>query len=493
MFGLVCSAWFVLSVLAGSTTSHCTVTFPENKKGVGIYNVTFNNVHYCEYLGVRYATSARFRDPVLYKPKNHEQYNREGSICPQMNELSYADAINGDEDCLFLNIYGPQYDSKKAGFGGFPVLVFIHGGSFQLGSASFEFSGADLLVEKETIVISVNYRLNVLGFLHYPPYNITGNYGLKDQQAAMMWINQYVKFFGGDPNRVTLMGQSAGAAAVSYHLYSDRSRGLFQQAALLSGSFLAPWAYTYRPEYFAEQYFKATGITSLQQLYDRNASDLIMLNDWIGSYYFSRFITWTLPTSEADDDPNPFFTASPQEMSIRKRALDVPLLVGKTLLEYETAMLYHSTPTQRINVPNRWSQKVWDKLISYIDVNVQQFKEKGLIANQREFTIKASNNFNLNFPLEHSIDQLVAKGHTAPIFLYRFDFDGKFGMYKNDVIKSQLIDTRYGAVHGDDLGYIFNPYILREALNRKKNYQKEWKVHDRMSEVVANFVKFGFI
>ncbi|KAL1404288.1 hypothetical protein pipiens_018960, partial [Culex pipiens pipiens] len=341
----------------------CIVRFPENKKGVGIYNVTFNNVHYCEYLGVRYATAARFKDPVLYKPKYQEQYNREGSICPQMNELSYADSIHGDEDCLFLNIYGPQYDGKKAGFGGFPVLVFIHGGSFQLGSASFEFSGADLLVEKETIVITMNYRLSVLGFLHYPPYNITGNYGLKDQQAALKWINQYVKFFGGDPNRVTLMGQSAGAAAVSYHLYSDRSRGLFQQAALLSGSFLAPWAYTYRPEYFAEQYFKATGITSRQQLYDRNASDLIMLNDSIG--------------------------------------------------------------------------------------------------------------------------------HTAPIFLYRFDFDGKFGMYKNDVIKSQLIDTRYGAVHGDDLGYIFNPYILREALNRKKNYQKEWMVHDRMSEMVANFVKFG--
>uniref|UniRef100_A0A8D8F791 (northern house mosquito) hypothetical protein n=1 Tax=Culex pipiens TaxID=7175 RepID=A0A8D8F791_CULPI len=154
-------------------------------------------------------------------------------------------------------------------------------------------------------------------------------------------------------------------------------------------------------------------------------------------------------------------------------------------------MLYHSTPTERVNVPNRWNQKMWNKLNSYIDANIQQFKAKGLIANQREFTIKSSNNANINFPLEHSIDQIVAKGHTAPIFLYRFDFDGKFGMYKNDVIKSQLIDARYGAVHGDDLGYIFNPYILREALNRRKNYQKEWMVHDRMSEMVARFVKFG--
>lgn len=148
MFKLVCSTCFVLLVLAVSTTSRCIVKFPENKRGVGIYNVTFNDVHYCEYLGVRYASAARFKDPVLYKPKNQEQYNREGSICPQMIEFSYADAILGDEDCLFLNIYVPQFDSKKAGFGGFPALVFIHGGSFQLGSASYEFHGADLLVEK---------------------------------------------------------------------------------------------------------------------------------------------------------------------------------------------------------------------------------------------------------------------------------------------------------------------------------------------------------
>lgn len=506
MFMLVGSSLLILAV---SVDSRCVVTFSERSSGIGVQNATFNNVRYCEYRGVRYATAARFEDPVLHNPNGQEQYKREGSSCPQLNEFYHQQTTSGDEDCLFMNVFVPQFDRKKAGFGGFPVLVFIHGGSFQIGSASFEFDRADLLIEKvgiganiivsnseimyfqQIIVISINYRLDVLGFLHYPLFNITGNYGLKDQQAALKWINRYIKFFGGDPNKVTLMGQSAGAASVSYHLYSDRSRGLFQQAALLSGSFLADWAYTYRPEHFAEEYFKHFGFNSRQQLLDRNASDFIELNYWQGAYFFNRYNTWPLPTAEADDDPSPFLTASPQELIIRKRALDVPLLVGITIHEFELVRFPLHTDHDRLNIPNRWNNDVWSQLRKFTEVNVEQFIEKGWVSNRTDFILKLSNSMNAIFPVEHTWDQMIARGHSAPIFAFRFDFDGKFGRYKNDRLGRRLRSQHYGAIHGDDLGYIFTPYCVEEALASRADFRKEWAVHDRMTEMVANFVKHG--
>lgn len=144
-----------LLILAVSVNSRCVVTFSESNSGDGVQKSTFNNVRYCEYLGVRYATAARFEDPVLHTPNGQEQYKREGSSCPQINEFYHQQSTSGDEDCLFMNVYAPQYDRKKAGSGGFPVLVFIHGGSFQIGSASFDLDGADLLIEKVGIGVTI--------------------------------------------------------------------------------------------------------------------------------------------------------------------------------------------------------------------------------------------------------------------------------------------------------------------------------------------------
>ncbi|KAL9702236.1 hypothetical protein quinque_005754 [Culex quinquefasciatus] len=121
MFMLVGSSLLILAV---SVDSRCVVTFSERSSGIGVQNATFNNVRYCEYLGVQYATAARFEDPVLQNPNGQEQYKREGSSCPQMNEFYHQQTTSGDEDCLFMNVFVPQYNREKAGFGGFPVLVF---------------------------------------------------------------------------------------------------------------------------------------------------------------------------------------------------------------------------------------------------------------------------------------------------------------------------------------------------------------------------------
>ncbi|XP_067679635.1 neuroligin-4, X-linked-like [Haliotis asinina] len=146
---------------------------------------------------------------------------------------------NSNEDCLYMNLYVPQIaedDGKMA------ALVHIHGGSNLVGMGAM--LDMDILAAQgEIIVINFNYRLGALGFLSGGKPEFPGNYGLLDQTAALQWVSQNIHFFGGDPNKVTVEGHSAGAADVGYHIVSPLSKGLFRFAIIQSGSPTAPWAF----------------------------------------------------------------------------------------------------------------------------------------------------------------------------------------------------------------------------------------------------------
>lgn len=119
-----------------------------------------------------------------------------------------------------------------------PVCVWIHGGGFVTGSSSTVFYGPDLIVEKDVIMVSFNYRLGIFGFLSLkdPKLGIPGNAGLKDQTMALKWIKENISFFGGDPNNITIFGESAGSGSVHYQLISNLSKGLFKKAVAMSGT-----------------------------------------------------------------------------------------------------------------------------------------------------------------------------------------------------------------------------------------------------------------
>ena len=142
------------------------------------------------------------------------------------------------EDCLYLNVYTPSKAYKKADK--VPVLVFIHGGSGTSGSSMRGIYNPSALVSfSDFIVITLNYRLDVFGFLHLKDSDnegVDGNQALLDQHLALKWISENVDRFGGDSSRVTLMGQSAGAVFIGYHLMYKPSWPLFRNVILLSGS-----------------------------------------------------------------------------------------------------------------------------------------------------------------------------------------------------------------------------------------------------------------
>lgn len=152
--------------------------------------------------------------------------------------------LAGSEDCLYLNIYTPALPAITAGGGGIgrtidrsalkPVMVWIHGGGFIEGSGGEYYPSA--LVEKEVVVVTLNYRLASLGFLSFGNSVVGGNMGLRDQLEALRWVQRYIHHFGGDPDKVTLFGESAGAVSVHALYLSPLSNGLFSAAIAQSGT-----------------------------------------------------------------------------------------------------------------------------------------------------------------------------------------------------------------------------------------------------------------
>ena len=141
----------------------------------------------------------------------------------------------GSEDCLYLNIYTPMNKSKLL-----PVIFWIYGGAFQTGGVNgFE---QQYLIDQNIIFVSSNYRHGIFGFMSTEDEVVPGNMGLKDQSLALRWIHENIQQFGGDPNRIALVGLSSGAACVHYHYLSPMSAGLFNSGISLSGTALNPWA-----------------------------------------------------------------------------------------------------------------------------------------------------------------------------------------------------------------------------------------------------------
>lgn len=199
-----------------------------------------------KYLGIPYAESPvgelRFRNPVqktvlgkpLYAVKHQD-------ACLQFNVgLQPKGNISYSEDCLYLNIYVPankrgETSARKA------VMVWIHGGGFVVGSAD-GYLGDNLAAYGDVIVVTLNYRLSLWGFLFSGNEQSPGNYGLWDQRMAIQWIHDNINVFGGDPERVTLFGESSGAASVMLHGLYAGNRGLIHRMIAQSGGAASWWS-----------------------------------------------------------------------------------------------------------------------------------------------------------------------------------------------------------------------------------------------------------
>ena len=205
------------------------------------------------YKGIRYATAGRWEYPrqvtrwegiydateygnCSYQPRAF--YNEEENLKKVFyyNEFRKGETYTYSEDCLFLNVFAPEIVSEGEKL---PVLIYIHGGGFTGGCGHEKHFDGPVWPAKGVIGVTLNYRLGPMGFVCLPQLKeeagFTGNYGLYDQLTAIKWVHDNISAFGGDPENMTIMGQSAGAMSVQQHCMSPLSAGLFHSAVMSSG------------------------------------------------------------------------------------------------------------------------------------------------------------------------------------------------------------------------------------------------------------------
>ncbi|KAL9966490.1 hypothetical protein ACROYT_G024572 [Oculina patagonica] len=197
-----------------------------------------------KFLGVPFAAppigELRFKPPQPPKEwENVRQATKHGNICWQMKTFEsyikmFAPNFTYSEDCLYLNVFSPNLSLSL------PVMVYIHGGAYEFGSAVTQPS--DILALYGVVVVVIQYRLGPLGFLTTGSSAAPGNFGMLDQVEALKWVKDNIANFGGDPSKVTIFGLSAGGSSVTLHLLSPLSEGLFHQVIAESGVDLSPFA-----------------------------------------------------------------------------------------------------------------------------------------------------------------------------------------------------------------------------------------------------------
>ncbi|XP_001987080.2 carboxylesterase 5A [Drosophila grimshawi] len=233
------------------------IHIPGNGIVSGTYLKMYRTQNIKAYLGIRYAHAARFSPPDIELPPWKGIFNatkfaancwQQGPSSSNVQLDKVLEIISGgmfnksamrkyEENCLHLNVFVPDGLPEVDGYA---VIVWIHSGNFSTGSP-FDIDPFQLVFKQKVIVVTFSYRLNIFGFFSTDDGEAQGNYGLMDQSAALYWVKKNINYFGGDENRITLMGHDAGAVSAALHMTSGEwSKGAFHKAILMSGNPLTP-------------------------------------------------------------------------------------------------------------------------------------------------------------------------------------------------------------------------------------------------------------
>ncbi|KAG8239169.1 hypothetical protein J437_LFUL018574 [Ladona fulva] len=244
------------------------------------------------------------------------------------------DKVYGDEDCLYANIYTPEIPmSGEKKF--HDVIINFHGGAFMFGSG--EFYGPKYLLDRDVILVSINYRLGPLGFLSLEDEIAPGNNGMKDQVAAMKWTKDNIAVFGGNPNSVHMIGLSAGGASVHLHYLSPLSKGLFKSGISMSGTALCPWALVEKPKEKALKLAAIVGCPTninsyelLKCLRHRPAADLVSAMSHFQIWLYNPFSPFGPVVEPKNVKDKAFLPDDPFILLSNGKVQNLPWMTGVT-------------------------------------------------------------------------------------------------------------------------------------------------------------------
>ncbi|NMI06886.1 carboxylesterase/lipase family protein [Paenibacillus sp. SZ31] len=339
--------------------------------------------------GIRQATQF---GPENIQPRNHQPVGVTGTP-------------NESEDSLYLNIWAPE----EKGAAPLPVMVWIHGGSFVAGSGSFPvYDGTQLALRGDLIVVTINYRLGPLGFMHMAPLGdaFSTNVGLLDQVAALQWVKDNISAFGGDANQVTVFGESAGSMSIAALMAMPASKGLFQRVIMQSGA--SQFMPAEQASAVRDGMLKILGIEpdNLQKLKTIPAEQIIAAAETIKQQSGAGMALLFQPVLDGVTLPQ-----TPLQAVIEGAAQDIPVLIGTTLHEGSLFIQPHIPYSPEID------------MVQAVDFMTPDLENRAAIADSYPKTAdgQAQVMTDLYF-WRSSVQYAAAQQQHAPVWMYRFDW-----------------------------------------------------------------------
>lgn len=420
-------------------------------------------------------------------------------MCLQKNYLDFQPQIQGQEDCLYLNVYTPYLRPTAR----LDVMVNIHGGGFFSGTGASYLWGPQYLLDKDTVLVTFNYRLGALGFLSTGDSAAPGNAGLKDQVAALKWVQNNIAELGGNPNSVTIFGQSAGGACVHLHMMSPLSSGLFHRAISQSGTALNVWAWPKDSLFLARRQAAYAGCNP-----DDDTAGIVAClrkvdaKTLVGSGDSFKF--WTIDPLDVfgpavEIGPEAFLPANPFYIIQSGQFNRVPWMSG--LLTNEgiirvAAILTNATLLEDLNRrfpvlgPRLFEVSksveggedrvtyVWDRMVKFFLGNatiITPDNEEGFLDmfTDRSFIHGV-----------HKSAKLHQNAGHRDLFLYHFNYRGVYSF--TPVFGNTT--KNFGVSHCDDLIYLFRLSILFPDW---PSGHPDLQVSEMLVELWTNFAKYG--
>ncbi|XP_052862783.1 esterase B1-like [Anopheles cruzii] len=375
------------------------------------------------------------------------------------------------EDCLYLNVFSPDLHPKAL----LPVMVWIHGGGFFVGSGHSALYDPEYIVQQGVVVVSINYRLGPLGFLSLPGVGITGNMGLKDQRLSFVWVNDNIERFGGDPNNVTIFGESAGGASVHLHYLSEGSRKYFHKAIAQSGTAFNDWVWQREPGRRARKLARLFGNENSDSDEDVLASLMEASAEKLNTIQFQALNeyeqAWMLcfpfsPVVEPPDTVDAILTEHPAVVAKRRFAKEIPLVLGTAkeealglwaMIEAKFS-LFQNDPFRLLPATLNVSDEEGKKRAAEL---TKEFflKDRSLsLEHMKDIIPILSDNFN-TFPF-YVAAELHARVQRAPLYCYVFSCSSELNVFRK-FLKTPPNET--DAAHGDDMYYLFSSTVFNTA------------------------------
>lgn len=506
----------------------------EQGKLKGTTGSDYHGGSFFKFLGIPYA-KAPVGDLRFKAPQPPESWpdvrdaTKEGPECPSA-DMYFTYFVGNEDNCLNLNVYTKEVPKENNPIKK-PVMVWIHGGAFTCGCNKSDLYGPDYLMTQDIVLVTINYRLGILGFASFkdPSLGVPGNAGLKDQRMALKWVQKNISKFGGDPGNVTIFGESAGGASVSYLSISPTTKGLFHKAILQSGSALSSWAWGKNNS--AEiakllSYKDADEKTILERLRRESPRSIVNAQSKLKEHFAAgRVRPWGPVVEPPSEDA--FLTEPPTKIMYNEGGHKIPMIIGYNSGEGIFFELVRRT-VPGIGIPKNFEQEIPFELgLEQGSEKSKEVAEKVRKAyfgddecNEKDidklYTLKGDNNFN------HSIQRAIkfqTKHSNQPVYAYRMSLVGPLNYFhtfalskyfKTTIFWSFLskISTNYlpavkspvqsvitklpkkqlqGVVHADDLLYLFPTFFTPTI--------KPGSVEDvyiqRFVKLWTNFAKHG--